>query len=232
MWRIVVGTACSSIRPQAMSAATVGHRKFAVAPGRSLHIFGRGVILHRFQRPMKEMPPPHCAADASDAPDPAAEARFVAFLERQQGTLYRVACFYCRNREERRDLVQEMVVQLWRSFGRFEGRSAEATWTYRVATNVAISHRRREGRRVHHVLGLDGALDVADRVMGTDSEQLAALRELLDSLDGVSRALVFFHIEGFDHTQIAEMIGTSTGNVGTRLNRIKAALKAKAAGKE
>lgn len=177
------------------------------------------------------MPLPDHPSPARDAPSPV-EARFAAFLERQQGTLHRVAFFYSRDREERRDLVQEMIVQLWRSFERFEGRSAESTWTYRVATNVAISHRRREGRRVRPLLALDGALDVADRAMGADLEQLATLRELIESLDGISRALVFFHLEGLDHSQIADLLGTSASNVGTRLNRIKATLKARAAAKE
>jgi len=184
---------------------------------------------------MKEMPPPHhpaLASDAPNAPSPACEARFAAFLERQQGTLHRVAFFYCRNREERRDLVQEIIVQLWRSFARFEGRSAESTWTYRVATNVAISHVRRERRRVRPVLALDGALEMADRAMGADLERLAALRELIESLDDMSRTLVFFHLEGLDHAQIADLLGTSASNIGTRLNRIKANLKAKAAAKE
>lgn len=181
---------------------------------------------------MKEMPSPHRPAPASNAPGPAVEARFAAFLERQQGTLHRVAFFYCRDREERRDLAQEMIVQLWRSFARFEGRSAESTWTYRVATNVAISHRRRESRRVRPHLALDDALEVADRAMGADLEQLATLRALIESLDDISRALVFFHLEGLDHAQIAELLGTSASNVGTRLNRIKATLKTRAAAKE
>lgn len=184
---------------------------------------------------MKEMPPPHrpaLASDAPDAPSPACHARFAAFLERQQGTLHRVAFFYFRDREDRRDLVQEIIVQLWRSFERFEGRSAESTWTYRVATNVAISHVRRERRRVRPLLALDGALEVADRAMGADLAQLATLRELIESLDDVSRALVFFHLEGLDHAQIAELLGTSATNVGTRLNRIKATLKARVAAKE
>src|SRR5258705_8213497 len=109
--------------------------------------------------------------EANAMPDAGDQQRFLAFFEAQQRTLYKVAYIYCRDPEERRDLVQEMAIQLWRSFDRFDERAAVSTWTYRVATNVAISHRRREGRRIRETLPLDFAIDVADETFGADSAQ-------------------------------------------------------------
>jgi len=156
------------------------------------------------------------------------EKRFLAFLASQQRTLYKVAYIYCRDREERRDLVQEMAIQLWRCFDQFDERAALSTWTYRVAMNVAISHRRREGRRIKDALPLDFAFEVADETFAADTEQSRHLRALIDGLDEMSRALVLFYLEGFDHSEIADLLGTSASNVATRLNRIKARLHAQA----
>jgi RNA polymerase sigma factor (sigma-70 family) len=165
---------------------------------------------------------------ASAMPRAGDEKRFLAFLKSQQRTLHKVAFIYCRDTEERRDLVQEMAVQLWRSFDRFDERATASTWTYRVAMNVAISHRRSEGRRIRNALPLDFAFDVADEAFASDTEQSRQLRTLIDGLDEMSRALVLFYLEGFDHAEIAGILGTTSSNVGTRLNRIKAALHAQA----
>jgi len=50
----------------------------------------------------------------------------------------------------------------------------------------------------------------------------------VDGLDEMSRALVLFYLEGFDHSEIAELLGTTASNVGTRLNRIRAKLQSQA----
>ncbi|MFZ2032055.1 MAG: RNA polymerase sigma factor [Vitreimonas sp.] len=166
--------------------------------------------------------------EARAMPQAGDEQRFLAFLESQQRTLYKVAYIYCRDGEERRDLVQEMAIQLWRSFDTFDARASETTWTYRVAMNVAISQRRRERRRIRDALPLDFAFDIADQTFDADTEQSRQLRMLIDDLDEMSRALVLFYLEGFDYSEIAELLGTTASNVGTRLNRIKAKLQSKA----
>lgn len=158
-------------------------------------------------------------------PETGDEQRFLAFLESQQRTLYKVAYIYARDPEERLDLVQEMAIQLWRAFSSFDGRAAATTWTYRVAMNVAISYRRREGRRVRNALPLEFAFDVADQAFDADTEQSRQLRALIADLDEMNRALMLFYLEGFDHAEIAQMLGTTPSNVGTRINRIKAKLQ-------
>lgn len=173
----------------------------------------------------------NAASDSAEAPaSPSTdESRFLAFLAGQQRTLYKVAYIYCADQEERRDLIQEMAAQLWRAFPSFDGRAAPATWTYRVATNVAISYRRRARRRLRETAPLDLALDVADETFAPDTEHARRLRALIETLDEINRALVLFYLEGFDHAEIAALLGTSPSNVGTRLNRIKAKLQAELA---
>ena len=162
--------------------------------------------------------------DASLSP----ETRFAALIETHKAILYKVAYVYVRDVEERRDLIQDMAIELWRAFPSFSGQSKISTWVYRVAMNVAISHRRREGRRLRETLPLDLGLEVADRAFDADDPQTRLLHTLIDGLDEMSRALVLLFLEGFSHADIAETLGTSPSNVSTRLNRIKARLQAAA----
>jgi RNA polymerase sigma factor (sigma-70 family) len=153
------------------------------------------------------------------------EQRFAAFLAAQQRTLYKVAYIYCSDPESRRDLMQDMALQLWRAFPGFDGRAAASTWTWRLATNVAISHRRHERRRIRDTLPIDLAFNIADQSFADDTAPSRELRALVDTLDEMNRALVLFYLEGFDHAEIATLLGTTASNVGTRLNRIKTRLQ-------
>src|SRR5688572_21737115 len=84
--------------------------------------------------------------------------RFLALLDEHKKILYKVANSYCRNPQDRADLVQEMVAQLWSSFGRFDQRSRFSTWTYRVVMNVAISFYRGENRRIRRIVPFEESM--------------------------------------------------------------------------
>jgi len=103
-----------------------------------------------------------------------------------------------------------------------------------VAMNVAISHRRGEGRRIRDMAPLDVAVELADAggIFGVDDDRSKVLHTLIAGLDEMNRALVLLYLDGFDHAEIAAMIGTTTGNVGTRLGRIKLKLQSQIDGRK
>lgn len=151
------------------------------------------------------------------------QQRFLTLLEGHKRILYKVANAYCRHDEDRRDLVQEMVAQLWRSFGSYDERQRFSTWMYRVAMNVAISLYRSESRRT--VIALDDVevdLTAADQMM---SDDLRELHRRIAKLDPMSRALVLLYLDGHDHAAISEILGITTTNVATRMSRIKTRLQ-------
>jgi|SRR5664279_249838 len=153
---------------------------------------------------------------------------FLAFVKDQKKILYKVAYAYCRNAEDRRDLIQEMLVALWQSFGRFDGRCQPSTWTYRVAMNVAISFYRHEGRRRRDTVSLDEfGLDfaAADEVFAQTGDNMRVLRALIDRLDELNRALILMFLDGFSYEEIADVVGITATNVSTRLSRIKQKLQ-------
>src|SRR5476651_249920 len=83
---------------------------------------------------------------------PALQEGFQTFVEEHKKILYKVCNSYCRNRDDREDLAQEIIIQLWQSFGKFDDRYRFSTWMYRIALNVAISFYRRESRRTRYVI--------------------------------------------------------------------------------
>lgn len=156
------------------------------------------------------------------------QATFLAHLDRHKGLLYKVANAYCQRREDRGDLIQDMVLELWRSWPRYDGRAAVSTWMHRIAVNVAISAYRGEGRRIRDALpieefGLD--LEAADRALDAEGDDLRALHQLIARLDEVNRAVILLYLEGHPLEEVASMLGMSQSNVSTRINRIKQKLQ-------
>ncbi len=82
---------------------------------------------------------------------PELQERFQTLVDEHKKILYKICNSYCRNREDRDDLAQEIIIHLWRSFGKFAEHYQFSTWMYRIALNVAISFYRRENTRTRHV---------------------------------------------------------------------------------
>jgi RNA polymerase sigma factor (sigma-70 family) len=154
--------------------------------------------------------------------------RFVAALSAHRGILYKVANAYCRTPDDRGDLVQEMTVQLWRAFSRYDPAQRLSTWMYRIALNVAISFYRKEWRRRRDLVPLDEpAVDfaAADRALDGASDDLRRLHQRLKTLGELDRALVLFYLDGHTHHEIAALMGLTATNVSTRIGRIKKKLQ-------
>jgi RNA polymerase sigma-70 factor (ECF subfamily) len=149
---------------------------------------------------------------------------FLAQLQAHQKILYKVAYLYGRTEADRQDLVQEIIVQLWRSVASFDGRSALSTWIYRVALNVAISERREASRRPVAAVALEDAHE-AILVAPPDEGAAGVMAQLVARLGELDRALVLLHLEGHAHEDIAAILGLSVSNVGTRLSRLKQRLR-------
>jgi len=152
------------------------------------------------------------------------EQQFLARLEEHRGILWKVASTYCRDDEDRRDLAQEIVINLWRAFPRFDEQYRFSTWMYRIAMNVAISFRRSENRRTRDLAPVDEAvLEIAAPPADSDEQRL--LRRWIDGLDPLSKALVILYLDGNTNSEIAEVLGISATNVTTKISRLKQRLR-------
>ncbi len=174
------------------------------------------------------------AAASPAAPDQAdarsVTERFLAELEAHKKILYKAARLYCENPADRQELMQEIVIQLWRAFPRFDRRSKFATWMYRIALNVAISHSRQQRRRTGEATAysIDDAVVELAAVEQSPSDaaaDISVLNQLLGRLSQLDRALMLLYLEGHDYDSIADILGLSATNVSTKLSRIKGRLR-------
>ncbi len=147
-------------------------------------------------------------------------------IRRHARLIHKIAWGYCRDATDREDVVQEVAVQLWRSRHRYDGRFKESTWVYRIALNVAISFHRRERRHRERRLPIDvHAVTIAAAPEAETGEDVQLLLRCIDDLGDMDKALVLLHLDGNDHTEIADVLGLSVSNVGTKLGRIKDRLR-------
>jgi len=156
---------------------------------------------------------------------PEAQERFQALVDGHKKIVYKVCHSYCRNPDDRDDLAQEILTQLWRSFASFDPRYRFSTWMYRIALNVAISFYRRERVIERHVAPSGGQLlQVIDDQAG-EPEEIERLYRFIEALDPLNKALVLLYLDGNSYQEIAEVLGISETNVGTKINRLKKAMK-------
>ena len=155
----------------------------------------------------------------------ASEDRFQSLIADHKKILYKVCNLYCRNRDDREDLAQEIAIQLWRSFGTFDDGRRFSTWMYRIALNVAISFYRRENTRTRYVFSDNERLLNAIDESANRPEEMRALYQFIEELDGLNKALVLLYLEGNSYLEMADVLGISETNVATKLSRLKKTMK-------
>src|SRR5881628_2147814 len=72
------------------------------------------------------------------------ETRFLALIDENRQRMLRLCRVYARGEQDREDLYQEVLFQIWRALPGYRGESAADTWLWRVALNTAISHVRKD----------------------------------------------------------------------------------------
>lgn len=161
---------------------------------------------------------------------PALQAEFQALVEEHKKILYKICNSYCRDHDARDDLAQEILIQLWRSFDKFDERYRFSTWMYRIALNVAISFYRRESTRTRYViLDEEHVLEAIDETE-SQPEEIRLLYQFIEGLDPLNKALVLLYLDANSHQEIASVLGISKTNVATKINRLKNKMKQELSG--
>ena len=151
---------------------------------------------------------------------------FEGIIEQHKGILFKVARAYCPDEEDRQDLIQEMMIQIWQSIHKYNDQYKISTWLYRISLNVAISFYRKSSTRAKKYTELTEHLiehPVEDK--SGNERQLNLLEQFISELKELDKALMILYLEDKSHTEIAEILGMSVSNVGTKIGRIKDKLK-------
>ncbi len=152
----------------------------------------------------------------------AKERLFGEIVAVNQRRILAIARSYARA-DERRDLCQEILLQMWKGLDGFEGRCTPSTWVYRVALNTAITFRRKNGRRIEQSCKslADGDEDPA--TLPNPGNEILILEEFLRSLGEIDRAVFLLYLEDLSYREISEVTGLTESHVGVRISRLKKA---------
>jgi RNA polymerase sigma factor (sigma-70 family) len=154
---------------------------------------------------------------------------FISVIKDNQNLIYKICHSYCSNPENRKDLQQEILMQLWNSFSKFDGRVKISTWIYRIALNTAISFYRNDCKHNDKKVSLDASV-ISFSSLEHDSEtdeNVVMLYQFIERLDEMDKALILLYLDDNKYKDIADILGISETNVATKISRIKKNLKEK-----
>lgn len=140
------------------------------------------------------------------------------------GILHKVCNLYCSNVHDRQDLLQEMTLQLWKSFPNYRQEAKLSTWIYRVVLNTAITHFRAEKRTIPTQTITD-EVQIAAEETDFFAEQWKSLQLAITHLTDIEKAIIILYLENRTYSEMEEILGVNQGALRVKMNRIKGKLK-------
>ncbi len=154
------------------------------------------------------------------------KAYFVEMIYTHIGIIYKICKLYAEG-EDRDDLKQEIIYQLWKSYPTYRGDSKFQSWMYRVALNTAMLGLR--ARKVKYTGLSDLEHKISDDPLEQQEEEarVQLLYRQIYKLKDLDKTIIFLYLEECSYDEIAEITGISSKNVSVRLTRIREKLRAK-----
>lgn len=148
--------------------------------------------------------------------------QFLDILERNIGIIIRISRVYTKIKQDKEDLINDITLELWKSFKSFNGNSKISTWIYRVALNTSLNYNRKKRNDTLFSSINDFKTETSEWLKEQDnSEQSEILYQCIDELNELNKAIILLYLDGNSHDDISEITGISKTNVGTRIGRIK-----------
>ena len=152
--------------------------------------------------------------------------QFLDILEKNIGIIIKIARAYSKTLHDKEDLINDITLELWKSFGRFKGDSKISTWIYRIALNTSMNYKRkREKDRFFFLDDLKQIENLNWLIEQPDSSHSEILYQCIDELNQLNKAIILLYLDGNSHDEISDITGISKTNVGTRIGRIKEQIK-------
>lgn len=147
------------------------------------------------------------------------ESQFLKAVKNSQGIIYKLVGLYANDAEERKDLYQEVLLQAWKAWPSFRGEAKFSTWLYRICLNTILTQKRKPAR-IDYLDSLEPiehlATDQSNR-----QDEVERLRKAIRTLPETDRALVSMHLDGYENSEIAAVLGITVNHVAVKLHRCK-----------
>ncbi len=173
-------------------------------------------------------------AEAIEKAKEGSQEAFQALYDRHKRRVYSLCLRMTANTAEAEDLTQEAFLQLYRKIGTFRGESAFSTWLHRLSVNVVLMHLRRKSLPAVSLeeTTQGGADDAPKKDFGAEDLALAGsidrmqLQKAVNDLPPGYRTIFVLHdVEGYEHNEIAEIVGCSIGNSKSQLHKARMKLR-------
>jgi RNA polymerase sigma-70 factor (ECF subfamily) len=172
-------------------------------------------------------------AEAIDRAQKGDGEAFEALYSLHKRRVYSLCLRMTGNPTDAEDLAQEAFLQLFRKIATFRGESAFSTWLHRMTVNVVLMQLRKKSLPVVSLEEtVDGEEDSPKRDVGAEDLRLAGAidrvelnRAVEDLPPGYRSVFVLHDVEGFEHNEIATMVGCSIGNSKSQLHKARMKLR-------
>jgi RNA polymerase sigma-70 factor, ECF subfamily len=192
---------------------------------------GKGNLTDRRQQKSDEL----SEAEAIERAKQGDAQAFESLYDRHKRRVYSLCLRMTANTAEAEDLTQEAFLQLYRKIATFRGESAFSTWLHRLSVNVVLMHLRKKGLPVvslEETTQASGDEDTPKKDFGAEDVALAGsidrlqLQKAVDSLPPGYRTIFVLHdVQGYEHNEIAGIVGCSIGNSKSQLHKARMKLR-------
>lgn len=145
------------------------------------------------------------------------ENEFVRLIQQHSGIIYKIINLYIDDAEDKKDLHQEILLQAWKSYQRFQGNSSFATWLYKVSLNTVLTFNKKAKK--HSELNANDATTTENTPDKKDQSEL--LYYLVRQLHEVDKMIMTLHLEGYKNLEIADITGLKVNHINVKLHRLK-----------
>ncbi|MBS1516461.1 MAG: RNA polymerase sigma factor [Bacteroidetes bacterium] len=166
---------------------------------------------------------------------PDKDIRFLKIISDHKKLIYKICYAYCKDPDDRKDLEQEIIIQIWRSLDKYDEKFKLSTWLYRISLNTAISfyrkaatedkYREQYSKEIISLQEINPAENSSEK--GNKDERIDFIYEFLEELDKVNKALLLLYLDCNTYKEISLILGISETNVATKISRLKTKLREK-----
>jgi RNA polymerase sigma-70 factor, ECF subfamily len=154
------------------------------------------------------------------------EKEFIELIEANQGIIHKVCGMYCQDADNKKDLFQEIVLQLWKAYSTFRIDAKISSWMYQIALNTAITQLRKSYKKPKFEVVSEAILNISSDNLADDYEaKFTFLYHAINQLSEIEKAIIMLYLEEHSNEQIAEIIGITQNNVRVKLHRIQEKIK-------
>jgi len=146
---------------------------------------------------------------------------FEKIIQNSKASIYRICKIYAVKPLEPQDLFQEVVLQVWKSYASFKGKSGVKTWIYRIALNVCMSSKLKLEKHRHQSMKLTSIRIEAEQINEEEKARFDALRACINELKEGERSLVVLYLEELSYAEISEILGITENHVAVKMKRIR-----------